>query len=447
MRCSRSLSSRSFRRRMLAIQIASLMGLAGGASGANHQSPTADNLVFQSVLTPEDSVSEPPTSPNATATPGSGDGFLGDNVGDDAVAPSLQADIDATVEQSNNPAIGALPANQGLDAPSFALSTGLGASLGATRESYSQAPAMIGDFFGGSFLFESVAGQTISLAGGDRRFKISENVSPMPQDRVYVNYNHFENALNDYLGRPISLDRVAIGMEKTFLDGIASIDTRLPIAHGLNSTQDYASTNTDGTELGNLSFALKAILLSGSRGVLSFGTTLTLPTGDDYVENFAGSSPFLVVENDAVHMAPFVGWLVRPNDQWFAQGFVQTDFDLNGNDVRTAFSGFEGVLQDQNLLFVDASVGKWLLKSKQRNARLSGLAAISELHYTMTMNDSDRVAGIGNPFENVDVLNMTNALHFQLQKTALRIGAGVPLRNDEERLFDAEIIAQMTRAF
>jgi hypothetical protein len=35
------------------------------------------------------------------------------------------------------------------------------------------------------------------LAGGDRRFKISENNSPFPQDRIFFNYHHFHNAVVD----------------------------------------------------------------------------------------------------------------------------------------------------------------------------------------------------------------------------------------------------------
>ncbi len=348
--------------------------------------------------------------------------------------------------------------DHGLAAPWARLASSLAASLGTTRGSYSAAPAMIGDFFGGSFFFiedpmeqggtgpsfSPTTSQTISIGGGDRRFKIAENVSPMPRDRVFFNYNHFENALNDYLGRAISLDRYALGIEKTFFDQLTSIEFRLPVAQGLNSTQDFASPDTRGAELSNLSLAAKGILLASSNWIISGGTTLTIPTGDGYVEAFDGDRYFFV-DNDAVHLAPFIGWLVMPSSRWFAQGFVQTDFDLNGNEVRSAFNGTEGILQDQNLLFVDASVGRWLMQSNQGS--LNGIGAITELHYTMTLNDSDRVGRVGNPFGHVDVLNLTAALHFQFGLTSLRFGGAAPLREDEERLYDAEIIAQGSRGF
>jgi len=63
------------------------------------------------------------------------------------------------------------------------------------------------------------------------------------------------------------------------------------------------------------------------------------------------------------------------------------------------------------------------------------------------MNDSDRVGDIGNSFQNVDVLNLSGAFHFQFGLTSLRLGGAVPLRDREEKLFDAEVIAQLSQAF
>jgi len=161
---------------------------------------------------------------------------------------------------------------------------GLGASVGVTRDSFSSAPAMLGDFFGGSFLDldnQGIGSETISINGGDRRFKVAENVSPMPRDRVFVNYNHFENALKDHRGKSISLDRYTPGFEKTFFDKSASLEVRLPVARGMSSSQDLSSSDTQGSELGNLALAAKVILLRGSSWVISGGSSLTLPTGDD----------------------------------------------------------------------------------------------------------------------------------------------------------------------
>jgi hypothetical protein len=380
---------------------------------------------------------------------------------------SVADDIDAVVDQALTPAPLEEPFSELVPEPiqePTTLDTPMGApmamnapmpapapvtsrpSLGAVAGSYSAAPNMIGDFFGGSFLLGSFLGSTISLAGGDRRFKVAENVSPIPQDRVFFNFNHFNNPLTDVNGVSRSLQRFTFGFEKTFLRGDASFEMRVPFASALNSSQTFGFPDTRNTEFGNLAFAFKANLLSGRKGMLSGGTTMTVPTGDDF-ELFRGTTRQLVVENEAVHLAPFLGWLVQPNRRWFAQGFIQADIDLNGNDVATGFRGFEGVLQDQNLLFIDASVGRWLCRSCDPCDCLTGVAALAELHYTTTLNDTDRVAGIKNPFNRMDILNATAALNAQFRRTSVRVGGTAPLTDDEERLFDAEVIFQLNRNF
>ena len=215
-------------------------------------------------------------------------------------------------------------------------------ALGITLGGYSAAPNMIGDHFGGLLLlqtpgFSGFAGATatVALAGGDRRFKISENVSPIPRDRLFFNYNHFENALTDISGVTRSLDRFTLGLEKTFFDGEASIETRLPLLCGLNSRQTEFGPDNGGDELGNLAMAAKMVLYSTKHGLISGGLAMTFPTGDDFVSIPSFGGPAVRVENQAVHLGPFLGYLVQPNECWFAQGFVQADFDLSGNNVYT----------------------------------------------------------------------------------------------------------------
>jgi hypothetical protein len=153
------------------------------------------------------------------------------------------------------------------------------------------------------------------------------------------------------------------------------------------------------------------------------------------------------VRNQAVHLAPFIGWLIVNEHDWFAQGFVQTDFDLNGNEVVRNRNWVLGRLQDQNLLFVDASIGRWLMKDDSSHRWVNGIALMTELHYTTTMNDTDSVGGLTNIFGHMDILNFTAALHLQSGMTSVRVGAAAPLRDDEESLYDAEVIVQLTRQF
>jgi hypothetical protein len=319
---------------------------------------------------------------------------------------------------------------------------------------------MIGDFFGGTFLEnvividEELDNQTgpsallpgtVSLAGADRRFKVAENVSPIPRDRIFFNFNHFRNALVDINRQQQSLNRFTFGFEKTFLEGLGSIETRLPLADGLNSRQVRDLADQTASEWGNLAIAFKLNLLSGSNYIIVGGASMTFPTGDDFeLIDFAGQTePAVRIKNEAIHLAPYIGGLIQ-GDQYFLQGFIQTDFDLEGNAVfRHSF--FEGRLQDQNLLFIDAALGRWLYRDP--NQIVSGICAIGELHYTSTINDTDEVAGFTNPHNRMDILNATAAVHFQLGLTTCRIGGTAPLRSGAEELFDGEFLVQLGRQF
>jgi hypothetical protein len=68
-----------------------------------------------------------------------------------------------------------------------------------------------------------------------RGFKISENMSPRPQDRFFYNFNYYNN-LNDTINRHdgVPLDhmkayRHIFGWERTFNEGKGSICLRFPI--------------------------------------------------------------------------------------------------------------------------------------------------------------------------------------------------------------------------
>ncbi|MCG8649453.1 MAG: hypothetical protein MI861_06455, partial [Pirellulales bacterium] len=242
-------------------------------------------------------------------------------------------------------------------------------------------------------------------------------------------------------------DRFIFGVEKTFLDGLVSVETRLPFSSGLDSRQINGVQDTTDTELGNLALAFKGVLLGAERWVLTGGTTLTLPTGNDFQFSSQLSSQTALVENDSVHLAPFLGFLAQPNPRWFAQGFLQADFDLNGNDTLPSGLGFVGVLQDQHLLYADLSLGCWLFQTNRPDRRVQGAALMLELHHTTTLNDTDRVGIITNPFNRMDVLNATGGMVVRFPQATFRVGAAAPLRDDEESLFDSEVIFQFNRFF
>ena len=88
--------------------------------------------------------------------------------------------------------------------------------------------------------------------------------------------------------------------------------------------------------------------------------------------------------------------------------------------------------------------------------RLTGAAVITELHYTTTLQDIDRIDSVvngipvslnttGNRF---DVLNGTIGVQFLMfDASSLRVAGVFPLGNENRRLFDSEVQVQFNRRF
>ncbi|XZE53030.1 hypothetical protein SH139x_004744 [Planctomycetaceae bacterium SH139] len=442
------------KRRWLALQLAAVVGLghAGFANADEYDDYFGTTAVNSNVAQTAGQYGDPcppnpcppgmpieygsmqPT-PLGSADVGSGDVGSGD-VGS-GVAPD-QSNMSIPQNDINN--------FSSLANTTPAQSTGFASNASGAPEM----PSMLGDFFGGSSLVLGgglIGPQTIAVAGGDRRFKIPENVSPIPQDRVFFTYNHFSNAVSDATGVSSDVDRILFGFEKTFLNGNASFEFRLPFSSALDATQ-RVGIGGQAVEFGNLALTLKANMLSTSTCVISAGAALTVPTGSDYELNNGGALD-LLVENESYQLAPFVGFAQQLNRDWFTQGFVQANFDLNGFRVTDFAGGTSGTIQDQNLLFLSSSLGRWLYRQDTSSGRLhKGVAAITELHYTTGLNDGDTVAAGGDTISNIgfNALNLSSALHFQHGPTAVRLGGAAPLRTDD-KLFDAEFFIQINRAF
>ena len=343
-------------------------------------------------------------------------------------------------------------------APPTLASDALASSLGATAGPTSAAPNMIGDFSGlastVSTLYPSTARNTVSTAGGDRRFKLSDDNSPCVNDRVFFDYNGFRNALLGSDGAAHDLNLYTFGVEKTFFDGACSLELRIPVVQGLDATQSYLPGDpVTGTEFGNVPLIFKWQLGCSEEGCLSAGVATVFPTGRDGVVS-GGPGTVLVVKNQAVHIQPFIGGLWKPNECWFVQAFAEVDFDANGNEVDIPANGFAGPplisagrYYDQNLLYLDMSVGRWIYRNCPTHF-LTGIAPTLELHYTTTLQDTQSVAGVSNPFNRVDVLDLTAGLHMQIgAMSTLTIAESVPLTQGGNRCYDNEFVVQFDRRF
>jgi len=332
-------------------------------------------------------------------------------------------------------------------------------------------PNMYGDFFGTSgqiracfFDYQEPLGPlhdeqppvrcvTVDIppAGGSGRMKIAENNKALPMDRVYFIYNHYAGALQATASptRVFPVDRYVVGMEKTFLDGRWSVEARMPFASSfLFATTDFDLGNQD---VGNFAVSLKRLLCLSDTSAVAAGLVIDTPTGSDVTGQIAASR--FVLRNDAVHLAPYLGFLRAPNDFFFYQGFLQVDVAANGNRVELAGDAL-GKLTDQNLLYLDLSLGRWLCRNPSA-PRLKGLAGIAEVHYTTTLQDADLVGGasglnflqLGNIFNRIDVVDLTAGLHAEIGMTEVRVAGIFPLGERPDRLFDSELQVSVNRRF
>lgn len=375
------------------------------------------------------------------------------------------------------------------------------------------APNMFGDTTSGAcgeaaFLSGTVTAGFEHPTFNCTRANLAENNSPLPRSRVYVRYNHFHNInqvaiFPDTLPEGINqlhIDRVTFGAEAAFLDDRFSFETRVAIARQLTSDVvlydyqgDYNLPLDDyRTELLNLNFILKGILVERENFVVSGGMGINVPTAQDvHIRILVDDDNFEIivpgighvgyldvkadisgrVQNSTVNLAPFLASLWTPTPRLFMQGFAQVVVPLNVS--KTVVSGTigepgpdqivippdAGALHQQTLMRINAGGGYWVWQRPERKF-LQGVAGILELHYTTALNDADRnpfsiavlpLPGplpsleadvvVGNLANRVDLLNMTAGTHFQLgERTSLGVGFVVPLRQGVgDKPFDFEL--------
>jgi len=233
--------------------------------------------------------------------------------------------------------------------------------------------------------------------GGVGRAKLAEGGSPLPRNRVFFDYGHFQNV--PYSPAGLTLDRYTFGFEKTFLDELASIEARFPFASGVDAdvtTTGTAITNGGDTEFGDISLYLKTLLWEGCHYALSGGLGIVFPSADDITVSFPSGVELLRIDNEAVYLQPFLGFVTAHN-RLFTQGFVQWDFDATGNSVNLNTNGtgleFAGKLSDANHVFLDLGVGYWLYRNDcQCDAWLTGVAPVFEVHYTGEISDGEVIS-------------------------------------------------------
>lgn len=304
-----------------------------------------------------------------------------------------------------------MPAGAGADLAFTAPEAG----IGSPDIAFSGSPNMMGD------LLRAYRGITFSyLQAGDfavantsgainfRNSKVAENNSAVPRDRLSFRYNYFKNALqvdgleaspalgprvSQAVGAPFRqfhqvqpasesyhVHLYTLGLEKTFLDDMASIEVRVPFARTIDSSLNLVSGDllfdvpdtvplvqpTPGATLGNAdtelqdtNVILKAVLAQdvNRNWLVSGGLGVTIPTGEDLdarvvdysndIIDDPGDSFFIrppnqfafdrrtrrfEIENETWGIAPFLAAAATPTDRTFVNAFAQVDVPLNSSD-------------------------------------------------------------------------------------------------------------------
>lgn len=279
------------------------------------------------------------------------------------------------------------------------------------------------------------------------RVKISENTSPMPRDRVFFNYSSFSGV--PLTANDITVNRFTPGFEKTLFNQMASVEMRFPFAATLDNTIIADGvTNTGSTLFGDMSIVGKALLYTDDSLAVSAGLQVAIPTADDLSVRLADGTNLVEIQNDTVHLMPFLGALYTPGDRFYAQGFFQVDTPANGNRVYVNdFSGSmvdAGTVRDVPFAYVDLGAGYWLYRNDE--AWFSGFAPTLELHYNRSLATTNVVRSglyqIGSELENIEMLNMVvgSQFHFGLN-TSLTLGYATPLGNGPDQVFHGELRA------
>ena len=246
------------------------------------------------------------------------------------------------------------------------------------------------------------------------RVRLSDNNSAMPQNRVFLDYNYFKSVPLTTNG--VDVNRFTPGFERTFLDGLGSIEMQFPMAVTLDTNlATDGTTDLNNEEFGNIQVTTKLLLYGSTTRAFAAGLGVTIPTADDISVAWMDGTPLVRVANETVHLTPYIAGLLTPTNRTFAHGFLQLDVDTAGGSVFANSDGGGlrkiGEWNDQTFLFVDVGIGHWVARNDSRDRGLSGFALTTELHYTKSISDADAVTDgkfvVGNPTANLDLLNGT----------------------------------------
>lgn len=262
------------------------------------------------------------------------------------------------------------------------------------------------------------------------RQKIAEGSTVVPQDRVFLNYSSIIGVPLTTSG--VDIERFVPGFEKTFFGGNMSLEVRIPFATTLSGDiVADGDLDTESAELGNVTPTLKVVLMRTPGWLLGAGVSLSTPTAPDINVRLTDGTPLVHLQNEALHVMPYIGASFTPTSRFFGQWYIQGDIGANPNDVRildtsTGRLAAAGKMDDAAFLYASLSLGYWLYRadpivgqwdegnqvyrSIEYTGRhfFTGFAPLFELHYNRSLESSDTVASGPIVLENFEHFSLTN---------------------------------------
>ena len=282
-----------------------------------------------------------------------------------------------------------------------------------------------------------IPGGTLVIPGAGlptsgRGFKIADDGSARPMDRIYFDFNFFSDLLastNLRLGNEIqnlNLYRESLGLEKTLLNGTASLGLRLPLD---TVTMESSLPNLNGTHtaLGDLTAYGKYALWwdQANDNWLTLGLAVTFPTGPSAIAGIDA-----VTISHSTIFQPYLAGLWNFGNIYL-QGFFSVDTPTDSRDV--------------TLLYSDLGIGYFLYRSFDWSRFLTALAPTVEVHSSNPVNHRGPPS-LDNPLSSFDLVDVGLGANVQFRgRYWLAVEAVTPVTGPKP--FTIEALAQFRIRF
>ena len=305
------------------------------------------------------------------------------------------------------------------------------------------APMMIGDYSGiplGVF-----SGREVLLYQNSYS-KVSNNNSAIPQDRVFFNYQYMKDmdTYRRFNGRSggSDLSLYTFGMEKTLFCGRMSVDFLIPFSYSMDRDfrQQGNSYPGSSSQLEDIAFGAKGIIIDGECLTVSGGVRFEAPTGDD-IHNV---QPNRYWKNDAWAITPYLASLYSFSEDLFIQNFISYRLITDGNAAYQSTGHGQGgpsaTFREPAIFGVDTQLGYWMMRNHGSRG-VTGLMGSLELHYAGTFDGGYQPQGFNPPLlanfgGSNDILNLTAGLTALINDRSTVTAAFVaPVRNGPQATF------------